>query len=140
MSSIRTAQFISMTKRRPSIRSGFIARDRCRREKGKSETEFNRRELRETKSLYYLRSLRLLNSYSGFGLADAVFFVFQLALQFSFVVGELALDFLECFLVAGGGFVHFTFQRNFTFGDFGGVFGIEFRQFLLLGSGEFDGR
>jgi len=73
-----------------------------------------------------------------FRLADAVFFVFELALEFSFVVCELGFEFLQFFFVAGGGgFVHFTFQGDFAFGDFGGVFGIEFGEFLFLRGSEF---
>ena len=75
-----------------------------------------------------------------FGLSDAVFFVFQLGLEFAFIVGELAAEFLKGFFVAGGGgLVDFRFQRDFALGDFGGVFGVELRQFFFLGGGEFDG-
>ena len=50
------------------------------------------------------------------------------------------LDFLQQFCVTGdGGFFHFAFQRDFAFSNFGGVFGIEFGQFFLLGGGQFDG-
>jgi hypothetical protein len=81
-------------------------------------------------------------STESLALPHLVFFVLEFGLEFPAVVLQLPLEFICGFgITGGGGFVDFAFQGDFAFGDFGGVFGIEFGELLLLlGSQFYSGR
>ena len=71
-------------------------------------------------------------------LADALFFVFEFGLKFFAVGGELVAEGLLLFHVAVG-IVDLVLEGDFTRGNLGGVFGVEFGELLFLGGGKLDG-
>ena len=66
------------------------------------------------------------------------FFIFEFGVDFLSFIDELAGE-RRCGVRIIGGLEHFTFERNFPLGNFGGVAAVQFVQLFLLFRSELGG-